>query len=146
MISKNVIKNKSLIAKVVCMTIVAIFVLTFAVSVDAAIVPCTGPNVPGDPSGCDFQALGQLVNNVITEGVKIAIAASAIAFAWAGLIYITANGDSGKISKAHNIFRRVLIGIVLVMSAFLILDLILTAFRVEDTVINQINRFLNTVF
>ena len=57
---------------------------------------------------------------------------AAVAFAWAGVLYLTAAGDEGKIGKAHAIFTDVLIGLGIVLSAWLIVKLIVTGLGVKS--------------
>ncbi len=52
--------------------------------------------------------------------IALAIPLSAVAFAWAGFIYITAAGSEEKIKRAHSIFWKVAIGFLLVLGAWLI--------------------------
>lgn len=84
-----------------------------------------GPLVPEcDGPECDLCDLLQLGQNVIEFLIYISIALAAIAFAWAGFLYMTAGGDQGKIKNAHDIFRKVAIGLIIVLGAYLIANLI----------------------
>ncbi len=95
--------------------------LTFA----AGIVPdCNnGP--------CGYSDLIVMANSIITFLVlNISVPIAAIAFVYAGFLYITSAGDEGQISKAHDIFRKVIIGFIIAAGAWLIVHFILTAFGV----------------
>ena len=59
--------------------------------------------------------------------VFIAVPLAAIAFAWAGFLYLSARGNPGQISKAHGIFLNVAIGLGIVLIAWLAVDQILKA-------------------
>ncbi|MCR4275039.1 MAG: pilin [Candidatus Campbellbacteria bacterium] len=88
----------------------------------AAIVPCGGPP---PQTACTFNDLVLLVNNVINFLLyTVALPISAALFAWAGILYLTAAGDMGKISKAHEIFKNVFFGLIIALAGFLIIDLI----------------------
>ncbi|HEY4487034.1 MAG TPA: hypothetical protein VJB70_04895 [Candidatus Paceibacterota bacterium] len=87
------------------------------------IVPCGDD---GEPS-CDFGQLIQLVQNLITFALIIAAPLAAIMFAYAGFLYLTAAGETGKISKAHSVFMTVFWGIVIVLAAWLIVNTIFEA-------------------
>lgn len=87
-----------------------------------SIVPCNGTS----QSPCDFTALLQLASNIIDFIIYISVSASAIMFAYAGWLYITAQGQPGKISSAHSIFKNVGLGLVFVLGAWLIVKAVLS--------------------
>lgn len=82
------------------------------------LVPCSGP----DCNACHLVQLGQ---NVLNFLITLAASVAAIMFAVAGVIYVSAQGDTGKISQAHSIFTNVLIGLVITLSAWLIIDTVM---------------------
>lgn len=92
----------------------------------AGIVPCDGGLVNGK-STCDFNALIQLVQNVINIIIIGAIPIAGCLFAYAGFKYMTAAGDTGEIKSAHEIFMNVFWGFVIILSAWLIVHTILNA-------------------
>ena len=79
-------------------------------------------------TGCDFTALINLVNTLIQYLIFIAMPLAAIAFAYAGWIYLSAGGDTGKVKKAHQLFMSVGIGFALILSAWLIFKYIAVTF------------------
>lgn len=89
------------------------------------LVPCDGTN-------CDLSALIELGQNVINFLVLVSIALSAIAFAWAGFLYMTSAGDQGKVKQAHTIFKKVAIGLIIVLGAYLIVNLIVYGLTGND--------------
>ena len=66
---------------------------------DFQLVPCNGVN-------CDFNALMKLVNRVISFILYVSIPLAAISFSYAGYLYLSAAGDTGKIESAHEIFKK----------------------------------------
>ncbi len=102
--------------------------LTFAAILPDRLISCNGTK----ESPCDFKALIQLVQNIINFLVYMSAPVAAVAFAWAGVLYLTAAGDEGKIGKAHAIFTDVLIGLGIVLSAWLIVKLIVTGLGVKS--------------
>jgi len=56
----------------------------------------------------------------------LAVAIAAIAFAYAGLLYMTAAGNTGNVSRAHGIFIDVVVGIIITLIAYLIINMFLT--------------------
>lgn len=99
----------------------------FAFAALPPLIPCGNS---GQPS-CDFNMLIKLVQNIINFLVYMAAPVAAVAFAWAGVLYLTAAGDETKIGKAHAIFTDVLIGLGIVLSAWLIVKLIVTGLGVN---------------
>ncbi|MDP3996522.1 MAG: pilin [bacterium] len=81
---------------------------------------------------CGFTDLILLVKRVTDFLIILATAVATLSFAWAGILYITAVGDEGKIKQAHEIFKKVLIGFVFILSAWLIVVLIQTALIPEN--------------
>lgn len=74
---------------------------------------------------CNINHLIDTIQNIIREALKIGIGFVAIIFAYAGWIYMTANGDSGKIKQANGMFTKAVIGFVIAISAFLIVKLLI---------------------
>ena len=90
-----------------------------AASMPSQIVPtsCNGP----DCTICDLATLAQ---NVINTGIFIAVFLSAILFAYAGWLYISNEAISG-VDRAKKIFLDVVLGLVLILGAWLLVDTLL---------------------
>lgn len=84
------------------------------------IVPCDGTSVGGGTE-CTVCHLAQLAQNIINTGIFITVTASAVLFAYAGFLYLTSAAQD-NISQAKSIFKNVLIGLIVLMSAWLIVD------------------------
>ena len=83
------------------------------------------PIVPDDCNGlggcttlCD---LAQMAQNTLNDGIYIAVFLAAILFAWAGFRYLTSVAGS-DISAAKKIFSDVIIGLVIILTSWLIVD------------------------
>jgi hypothetical protein len=98
--------------------------------VDAAgIVPCgNGDGASLDANGfisdecslCDLQILAvRFVNFVIL----LATAVSALLFTNAGFLYVMSPANPGNIAKAHHLFINTLVGFVVILAAWLIVNL-----------------------
>jgi amino acid transporter len=96
------------------------------------IVPCTGAE--GDE--CGFYELVELGERIITWLLFIAVFIAAVLFAVAGFLYATSAGDEGKVKKAHTIFRRVLMGFIIALAAWLIV------FTITSILLNDENQDL----
>lgn len=92
-------------------------VLVFAQQGAAApsrLVPCDGVNC----SVCDLATLAQ---NIINLGVFLFVFLAAIMFAYAGFLYLTDASLHGQ-SQAKSMFGHVAGGLVILLSAWLIVD------------------------
>lgn len=85
------------------------------------LVPCGQDKLPK----CDFNAALMLLNNLIDFGLLLVPFLAAIALMFAGFMYLTSAGDTGKVGKAHEIFTDTIIGIVVALAAWLIIKTIL---------------------
>lgn len=77
---------------------------------------------------CNWADFMDLIKNLIVEGVKYAILFSVIVFVIAGYTYLTSNGDEGKVKKAHNMFKHVIVGLLIAFLSFLIVAALIAAF------------------
>ena len=86
---------------------------------------CANPGQPGGPylQGAD---LVHLVQHAIQLAILLSALVATIMFVYAGFLYVTAAANAENLEKAKRVFSTVLIGFVLVLTAWLIVDLILT--------------------
>jgi hypothetical protein len=76
---------------------------------------------------CDFSHFfgdHGLISNVTNYIIVLGAAFSAIAFGWAGFLMMTAAGEMSKIDHAKQIFGKVLVGFLIMLSAWLIVHAI----------------------
>lgn len=88
------------------------------------IVPSDCNGVGGCTSICD---LAQLANNALTDFVYIAVFLSAALFAWAGITFLTARGNTSNISRAKEVFTNVFIGLVIILAGYMAVDVTMRA-------------------
>ncbi len=88
--------------------------------------------VPSCNNGpCGYADLITMANTIIKFLVlDVSVPIATIAFVYAGFLYMTSAGNEGQISKAHEIFRKVIIGFVIAAAAWLIVHFILASFSV----------------
>jgi hypothetical protein len=84
----------------------------------APLVNCDGPDT------CTFSKLIELINTSIEFIIVTALSISAIMISYAGFLYLTAGGDLGKVKKAHTVLRMTIMGIIIIMLAWLIVSLL----------------------
>lgn len=80
---------------------------------------------------CDLADLIATVNKIINFLVVIAASVVAMMFCYAGFIYLTAGGDTGKAKKAKEVFTSTAIGFVLILSGWLIIKFVLQGFEAK---------------
>ncbi len=103
-----------------------------------AYVPCgytytnttTGERTLVNP--CDFPDLLELGRRLITGWIMAAVIIGTMGFAYAGYLYITAMGSEEKIKHAHSIFYKVVMGIVFMLSAWLIVKVFENTFLTPE--------------
>ncbi|MBP9749643.1 MAG: hypothetical protein KBD21_02845 [Candidatus Pacebacteria bacterium] len=89
----------------------------------------TGYTYCNECSACHLQ---QLAQNVLNFLVGVMSAVAALLFVNAGILYTTAPTNPSAVSKAHNIFKNTLIGILIILSAYLLIDFGLKALLGEN--------------
>lgn len=109
----------------------------------------TGSNVDGSSSGstlvpacpaggCGFDELMKLINKVINFLLfTIAVPLAAIIFAYAGFLLITAGGDPAKATKAKAIIKNLLIGFIIALAAWLIINTILSTLGFQGSFLTK---------
>ena len=107
---------------VLCILLAIAFLPLFshAQGIPKQIVPetCTGVN-------CSCDDLVKLASNVLNYGIFISVFMSALLFAWAGFRYLTQVASPEGKNQAKEILRNVVIGLVMIIAAWLIVDTLL---------------------
>lgn len=86
------------------------------------------------PNGCGFPELMKLVRKVINFVLfVIATPLAALVFVYAGITLLTSGGDSGKLTSAKKMLGNLLIGYVIALAAWLIINTILTSLGYDGT-------------
>jgi len=88
------------------------------------------------PEQCGFNDLRTLTQNVLDWLVTISISLAALMFAYAGWLYLSAQGDTNQVQQAHKVFTNVGIGLVLVIGAWVIVYTVASAV-LEDHYFND---------
>ncbi len=104
-----------------------LFVVPFTVSA-ATLVPCGGPGE--DP--CQTCHVVSLVNNVVAWLVMILGTIAAILIIVAGVRLVTSGGNTSAMEQAKSSMTNLIIGYLIVLSAWLVLDYGLKALLIQD--------------
>lgn len=81
---------------------------------------------PGQPA-CDFNALTGLINNIINWFLGISVSIAAITFAYAGAEILFNQDKPAKLEEAKGIFGKTIIGLLVILCAWLIIHTIILA-------------------
>jgi hypothetical protein len=101
------------------------------------VIPCTGDKEhPGD---CAWSDLIIFANRIVIFLVWLSASLAVMAFCYAGFLYMTAFGESGKIEQAHGIFKSALTGVFFVLCGWLIIATILKVLGADPNVVNTID-------
>ena len=82
----------------------------------------TDPIVSCIDVACTVCDIAKTAQNLLNTAIYIAVFMSSILFAYAGFIYITNIANHGEITKARNIFANVIIGLVIILASWLVID------------------------
>jgi hypothetical protein len=91
-----------------------------------SLVKCT------DADSCNWDEFINTLNRVKDYGFQLVVVLSVIFIVYAGGIYLTSAGNSGKIQQAHNILSNVVIGFFLAAAGWLIVHTILKTLDVKS--------------
>lgn len=103
--------------------IFTIFIPTLTHS--AGLVPCNGVSDSGEPT-CGFSEFLQLISTLLNFILfRLAIPFFAILFAYSGVLYITAGGNTENTSKAKSIWTNSFIGFLIALLSWLIIKTVM---------------------
>jgi hypothetical protein len=88
------------------------------------LVPCNGPD-------CNACHLVALANNVFNFIITLAVIIGTIGLIVAGLGMVTSGGNTESWARAKRIFGNVIIGFIIILAAWLIVDTVLQALTGE---------------
>lgn len=76
-------------------------------------------------ANCDLCSLAQLGQNLANFLLGLTVPAAALLFAWAGILYFSSRGNPVLIGRAHTIFKTVVIGFVIAVSAWVLVNTVM---------------------
>lgn len=161
-------KYKSILGKVFVLIFISVLILPSVslaiVEGDGRIVPCgydgarasggkfdvnvplemrTNPKVGELDTNeqCNFYDFVAMINIIIIGTIMMASTWAAISFMYAGYAYLTSGGSQEKIGYAKGIFKKVLIGYIIILSAWGFVKMFEDAMLKSDIIKN--NSFLS---
>ena len=117
------INRKKILATVLSLMIFLPLLVSAASTNPLIPAECTG----SDPSKCDFNSLIQLINNAINWFIGISVAIAAITFTIAGANILLHPDNAEKIKEAKSMFSKTVIGMLIVLGAWLIIHTVVVA-------------------
>jgi hypothetical protein len=101
-------------------TLLTFLFLAFALPTYAAggLVPCDGPD-------CDLSDLIRMGNNIIRFLVYIGVFIGVVMIAWGGFNLVLSQGNESAMEKAKSRIWNVVIGLLIVLLSWLIVDTVL---------------------
>lgn len=112
--------------------------VTSAAGLLGPIVPaCTESGLGAD--FCQWCNLAQLASRLLRAFVVLAAMGAAVMLAYAGFLYVSASTDSHNIESAKSVFTNVFIGLIIVIAAWLIIDIALRTFTGQS--LNVLTKF-----
>jgi hypothetical protein len=134
---------KKILAYIITLSILAFPGLLMAEEVSmSGLVPVCNTEIGPDGSftvPCDFDYFMTMLNYIIDWSVKYLVTPIfAILFIYAGFLYIGSAGNPNNKSKAKKIIKNALLGYLIILSAWLVVDTILKGlgFTGEDYLTN----------
>ncbi|MEI6288437.1 MAG: hypothetical protein WCP18_02565 [bacterium] len=117
---------KKILATALTIVVLSLFVLPVAVSA-------------GDPfginkvtvSGLEKTDLMKAINNIITVALSFLGIIGVIIILDGGFMWMTAGGDAGKVDKAKKLITAGIVGMIIILSAYIIANYVLDTFAKE---------------
>ncbi|MDB5188701.1 MAG: hypothetical protein JWM92_299 [Candidatus Nomurabacteria bacterium] len=111
---------------VAALSLMSVHVAHAATSADG-LIPCDGPD-------CTFNSVLQLLNNIINFFFKtLLLPIFVVMVMYLGYTYLTAGGKPGQHAKLGSMAKHMVLGLVLMLCAWLIVHTILTILGYQDT-------------
>lgn len=101
----------------------------------AEAAPFLNPIVPEacQACPCGFGGVLQIIQNLMNFGIGIAIIFATIIIAWGGFLYIMSSANPESRSKANKMLINAAIGLLVVLSAWLIVDFVMKSLYDGET-------------
>jgi Trk-type K+ transport system membrane component len=96
-----------------------LFALALPAAAAGGLVPCDGPD-------CDLSDLIRMGNNIIKFLVYIGVFIGVVMIAWGGVNLVLSQGNENAMEKAKSRIWNVVIGLLIVLLSYLIVNTVLT--------------------
>lgn len=121
-------ENKAMSKKlIIFLTLAVVFLplVAFAAQTPAELLSGSGGGLVPQCEGAFCRAcdLIELSSNVINFAIAFSVIIATLMFAYAGILYVTAASKSDQVKKAHGVFVNVFVGLVIVLTAWLLVNI-----------------------
>ena len=99
--------------------------LVLAISVPTLIFAQSQGIVPCDGTDCTTGSVVTLANNILRFLIGISVLLATIMIAWGGFKMVTSAGNSGEVSKGREMMTNAIIGIIITLAAWLLIDTVM---------------------
>lgn len=125
--------NRKLLATIISIMVLAVFFVPYLAFAGSIVPECSGYDELGNFTGaCTLCDLVVLAQNLINFAVGFTTIVAALMFTYAGILYFTASAKVENIKKAHDIFAKVFAGLVIILSAWLIINVVMSVLYKES--------------
>ena len=101
--------------------IVFIFLPSTILAANQGLVPCTGANT------CNFCSLLQLIQNVITFLLQIAVPVGVLVLMFGGFQMVTAAGNTKQVQEGQKLMTQAAVGFVIMLTGWLIVNTLIVS-------------------
>jgi hypothetical protein len=94
------------------------------------VVGATGSTPPTSVSAPAYGCVLQALQNVVRVVIAVAFVLVTLAFVYAGFVWMTSAGNPGKVEQGKHLLLNTLLGMVLILGAWLLIDFVMkTVYR-----------------
>lgn len=85
------------------------------------LIPCKG-------SACTTEDFYTLIANIVRFGLDFAVMIAVVAILWGGFLILISAGDPGRQSQGKDAIKAAVVGLIIVLSAWLIVNTLISVF------------------
>lgn len=108
---------------------------------ESSFLPLVPQACANDVTQCNFCTFMDLVGNLIRFFFVLLTIVAILMIMYAGFLLVTSAGDVGAMTRAKSMFTNVVIGFIIVLSAWLIVDTVMKALITDQSKFGVWNEF-----
>ena len=82
--------------------------------------------------GCDWSDIGPIINELLKNLLLVGIFIAMIMISYAGYVLVKGHGSPDSRTKAKNIFLGIVIGLILLVGSYYIVEFVLDTLNISD--------------
>ncbi len=100
-----------------------------------SLIPLCDPALtPNQGGACGLAKFTQLLANIIGFLNMVMIPLAGCMIAYAGFILLTSGGNAERVSKAHGMIKIAVIGVIILLGSYILVQFVFNALNVKDTI------------